>query len=723
MIETGLTVDVTKIDADQGFFDEFERPTKEQWKAEATVALKGAPFDKVMYTKTYENLTIEPIYCAEDIEGLPHLKSRPGFAPFVRSTKASGYLGEPWKICQELTDGIPEKFNEEAKFDIARGQTGLHIVLDRPTRIGQDPADATSDEIGVRGLSLASLADLATALDGIDSAAVSLLCYTGATALPLIALFAAAQGDAGKDLNETAACIGCDPLGELASEGHIAMSIDAAYDSMAQTIAWAQKKAPKLQTIFIQGHPYHNAGASSNEEVAFALASGAEYLRAMMARGLPIDDVAQRIRFGFSLGSTFFMEIAKLRAARILWSQLVAAFGGSEEAQKMRIHGRSSAFNKTVFDPYVNMLRITSEGMSGAVGGVDSLHLAPFDEPQRTPDRFSRRIARNVQVMLQEEARFTMPIDMGGGSYYIEKMTNDFAASAWAIFQDIENKGGMAAAIAAGQPQAMCAATAAKRARNIQHRSDVILGTNMYANLAEKKIDIPQIDHDAIKKSRIAVLTAWRRKTLLYTLGDQLGAIESGLGDPSFPAVDRAIEALRSGATLGQLVELAAPSTAATVTRLLITRSAKDFETLRTRVEAAQQNNGRKFQIFLATMGPIPQHKPRADFAAGFFEVTGFEMLWNAGFETADAAADAALAANVSVIVICSTDATYPDYVPKLASRIKAARPAATVIVAGKQAAEVEQAFIAAGVDDFIHVRSNCYEFNKKLFDKYTEAK
>jgi methylmalonyl-CoA mutase len=723
MIETGLTVDITKIDADRGFFDEFERPSKEQWKAEATAALKGAPFDKVMYTKTYENITIEPIYCAEDIEGLPHLKSRPGFAPFVRSTRASGYLGEPWKICQELSEGIPEDFNEEAKFDLARGQTALHIVLDRPTRLGLDPAVAVSEEIGARGLSLASLADLKTAIAGIDPQKTALLCYTGAIALPLVALLAAAVGDDGDHLDALDACIGCDPLAELASEGRIAMSIDAAYDCMAQTITWANQNAAKLQTVFIQGHPYHNAGASSNEEVALALATAAEYLREMISRGLSIDDVAPQIRFGFSLGSNFFMEIAKLRAARILWSQLVAAFGGSDKAQKMSIHGRSSAFNKTVFDPYVNMLRITSEGMSGAIGGVDSLHLAPFDEPQRTPDRFSRRIARNVQVMLQEEARFTRPIDVGGGSYYIEKMTNDFAASAWAIFQDIEKQGGMAAAIAAGRPQAMCAATAAKRARNIQQRSDVILGTNMYANLAEKKIEIPTIDHEAIKKSRTAAVAAYRRKNQRYTLGDQLCAIEEGLSKLAFPAVAQAIEAIRSGATLGELWELAAPSAAAAVTPLAITRSAKDFEALRMRVEATQRSSGKKFQIFLATMGPIPQHKPRADFSAGFFEVAGFEMLWNNGFETADAAAEAALASQAPVVVICSTDATYPDYVPTLAARIKGVRPETTVIVAGKQAPEVEQSFIAAGVDDFIHVRSNCYEFNKKLFDKYTEAK
>jgi methylmalonyl-CoA mutase len=716
-----MTVDITQIDAERGFFDEFEKPSKERWKEEATAALKGAPFDKVMYTKTYENLTIEPIYLAEDIEGLPHLGSRPGFQPFVRSTKPEGLIASQWKISQELTNAFPEEFNEEARFDIARGQTGLSIVLDRPTRTGQSLIEANAEDVGYRGLSLATLADLQVAISGIDTSKVALQCYTGATSLPLLAMLAALMKSEGKDITCLTACIGSDPLTELAVEGGIKMSPKAAYDSMYQTMVWALKNAPKVQTIFIQGHPYHDAGASSTEEVAFALATAAEYLREMINRGIPVDEVAPRIRFGFSLGSNFFMEISKLRAARILWSQLVAAFGGNEESQKMAIHGRTSAYNKTVFDPYVNMLRVTSEGFSGAVGGADSMHLAPFDEPIRTPDRFSRRIARNVQIMLQEESRFNVPIDMGGGSYYIEKMTNNFAEAAWSIFQGIEKEGGMLAAIKAGVPQSMSEATAARRAKNIESRQDVILGTNMYANLTEKKIDIPTIDREQLKKARTDSVSDYRRKSMIFALGEKLSAVENCFSDHLRWAMDAAIEAIQNGATLSELFEIVADlgDERLAVRPLKISRAAKTFEILRTHMDQFLDKTGKRLQIFLANMGPIPQHKPRADFTCGFFEVSGFEMLNNSGFESSEAAADAALASGASIIVICSTDATYPDYVPAVVSRIKEAKPEATVMVAGKQSADIEKSFIAAGVDDFIHVRANCYELNKKLQEKY----
>ncbi|MDR1275086.1 MAG: acyl-CoA mutase large subunit family protein, partial [Candidatus Accumulibacter sp.] len=653
MDETGLTVDITTIDADKGFFDEFERPEKENWKAEVVKALKGAPFDKVMFTKTYENLTIEPIYNAEDIEGLPHLKSRPGFQPYVRNTRPEGFLGEPWKIAQELTLAFPEKFNEEARYDASRGQTGLTVVLDRATRTGKDPADACEEDVGGEGLSLATLGDLKRALFELDVKALHLQCHTGASALPLLAMLVAALKSENKDLGRDlgTACIGSDPWAELATEGALEMSVETALACMYQTSRWAVRNAPKLQTVFIQGHPWHNAGASSTEEVAFALATAAEYLREMIGRGLSIDDAAPRIRFGFSLGSNFFMEIAKLRAARILWGQLVAAFGGNEESQKMAIHARTSARNKTLYDPYVNMLRVTSEGFSGAVGGADSMHLAPFDEPIRTPDRFSRRIARNVQVMLQEEARFTMPIDMGGGSYTIEKLTHEFAQTAWRIFQEIEKNGGMAAAIAAGTPQAMAEATAAKRAKAVETRSDVILGTNMYANLAEKKIEAPVVDRAALKKARTEEVAADRHAHRLYSLGFDLTRIEDGFAGEG-EAVDLAIDAVANGATLGEIHEVltALDAERPSAKPLRIVRLAESFERLRREVETKFAEAGRRVRLFLANMGPIPQHKPRADFSRGFFEVAGFEVVGNAGFETVDAAAEAALASDAPVV-------------------------------------------------------------------------
>ncbi|MDR1934653.1 MAG: acyl-CoA mutase large subunit family protein [Candidatus Accumulibacter sp.] len=728
MGEQAAAVDITKIDAEHGFFDEFEKPDKERWKAEATAALKGAPFDKVLYTRTYEGLTIEPIYCAEDIEGLPHLGSKPGFPPFARGTRANGFIGEPWRISQEITLAFPQEFNDEARHDLARGQTALNIVLDRPTRTGLDPADAPEDEVGARGVSLATLADVSTLFRGIDLARVAVHCHAGVTALPLLAMLAVALQDNERGVNclyGLEGCVGGDPLGVLAADGRLAVSLGTAYDSLYQTTAWALKKAPKLQTILAQGHPHHDAGASSTEEVAFALATAAEYLRATIGRGLTVDEAAPRIRFGFSLGSNFFMEIAKLRAARILWAQVVAAFGGGVEARKMTIHGRTSAFNKTVFDAHVNMLRVTSEGFSGAVGGVDSMHVAPFDEPIRTPDRFSRRIARNVQVMLQEEARFVIPIDMGGGSYTIEKLTHEFGRAAWSLFQDIEKNGGMERAIAAGTPQAMAAATAARRAKAIETRSDVILGTNMYANLGEKKIDAPLVDHAALKKARVAEVAHHRHAHLLYSLGFKLTDIERGFAGAGGDALELAIDAVDSGATLGELFEVLAgldrDGERPAATPLKIMRRAESFERLRQQVESTFARTGKRLRVFLANMGPIPQHKPRADFSIGFFEVAGFEMLGNSGFETVDAAAGAALASGAPVVVICSTDATYPDYVPDLTRRVKAAKPETTVIVAGKQPPEVTEAFNAAGVDDYIHVRANCYEINRKLYEKTME--
>ena len=325
MAEADVTVDITKIDTDRGFFDEFPFPDYGEWKEEVVKALKGAPFEKVMFTSTYEGLTINPIYSADDIKELPHLDSRPGFIPFVRGTRVGGYLKKAWDICQELTVPLPEDFNDEARFDRERGQTMLNLVLDRPTREGYDPAEA--DQLGERGLSLATVADVRHTFKGLEAERTPLLSYTGAVSLPLIALLASGLKADGCNLERITGCVGSDPLAELARWGTLRMDLNSAYDLMFLGTAWAKEAMPELQTIFIQGHPYHDAGASSTEEVAFALATAAEYIREMLNRGLAVNDITPRMRFGFSLGSNFFMEIAKLRAARILWSQIAAAFG------------------------------------------------------------------------------------------------------------------------------------------------------------------------------------------------------------------------------------------------------------------------------------------------------------------------------------------------------------------------------------------------------------
>ncbi len=268
----------------------------------------------------------------------------------------------------------------------------------------------------------------------------------GTAALPLLAMLVAHARRAGRPASDLHGCLEDDPLGVLAHEGAIPLSLGRAYDEMAQITLWAERHAPRLQTVAVHTYPYHNAGANAVQELAFALATGVAYLRAMQRRGADVNVAARRMRFDFAVGGNFFMEIAKLRAARLLWSQVVDAFCGGGKARWMRQHARRARRNKTTIDPYVNMLRVTTEALAAAVGGVESLHVAPYDEPARPPDEFSRRIARNAQVILQEEAHLTAVVDPAGGSYAVEALTDRLARDAWALFQEIEGMGGMAEA-------------------------------------------------------------------------------------------------------------------------------------------------------------------------------------------------------------------------------------------------------------------------------------
>lgn len=360
------------------------------------------------------------------------------------------------------------------------------------------------------GLSISSVEDLAQALDSVDLENTPLYIQASTSALTFTALLAALVKKQGKSLAKVCGAIGMDPLGQLARDGRLPRDLDGIYDVMAQLTAWAKANAPQLQTITVQGSPYHNGGASATQELAFVLATAVEYLRTMQARGLSVDDAAPRFRFSLSIGSNFFMEIARLRAARLLWAKIVQAFGGSSEAQKMKLHARTSAWNQTIYDPHVNLLRGTTEAFSAVVGGCDSLHISPFDELVRIPDDFSRRVARNTHTVLREETHITHTVDPAGGSWYVETLTDAVARQTWAIFQEVEKQGGMAEALQAGWPQSQIADTAAKRAANIAKRKDIFVGTNMYPNLKETRIEPAPVDAWAIQTERTTALNQFR---------------------------------------------------------------------------------------------------------------------------------------------------------------------------------------------------------------------
>jgi methylmalonyl-CoA mutase len=693
-----------QADAAAPTFDEFPPTPYEEWRRAVDKFLKGAPFEKRLVTRTYEDIDLQPMYRQEDIARLPHLDSLPGFAPYLRGTSPLGYVASSWDVAQELPYATPAAFNEALRADLVRGQNAVNLVLDRPTLAGVDADQAEADDVGRGGLSISSVADLARALDGVDLESTPIYIQASTSALTFTALLAALVRHQGKSLAKMRGAIGMDPLGQLARDGRLPRDLDGIYDVMAQLTAWAKANAPRVRTITVQGSPYHNGGASTTQELAFALATAVEYLRAMQARGLSIDDIAPRIRFSLSIGSNFFMEIARLRAARLLWAKIVQAFGGNEESQKMHLHARTSAWNQTVYDPHVNLLRATTEAFSSAVGGCDSLHISPFDELLRVPDEFSRRVARNTHIVLREESHITRTVDPAGGSWYVENLTDSVGRKTWAIFQEVEKQGGMAKALEAGWPQSQIADTAARRAANIARRKDIFVGTNMYPNLKETRIEPAPVDAWAVQAERAAALQPHRASADAGQKQAALEQLSRGGG-----VVEAAIQAALAGATLGEIAQAARAHAKAgpTINAVHAQRGAQAFEALRQAAETYVARTGQRPVVFLATMGPLTQHKARADFTTAFLGVGGFETIYPSGFNTPDEAADAALASGAKAVVICSTDPTYPDIVPPLVQKLKKAAPDLIVMLAGYPADQVE-AFKAAGVDDFIHLNANC---------------
>ena len=688
--------------------DEFTPPTDEEWKAACEALLKGAPFEKKMFTKTYEGITFDPMYTRKHTEDILPKGVMPGMGDYLRGVDAAGYIGKPWGIAQACDETLPAENNELLRHEHDKGATIYHIVLDTASRTGVDARQA--ETVGDTGTSVTTVEDMHVLLTGLDLAKFPLYVYAGANAVPLLALVAAARRASGEDMAEVRGIVGADPIGALAADGKLPASLDAHYDSLAAAARWATVNAPHLRTVFVRSDVYSNGGANDVQEVASVLATATAYLRALCERGLTIDEAASQIAFAFSMGANFFLQIAKLRAVRPLWAQIVGAFGGSAEAQKMRIHARPALFFKTIYDPYVNMLRNTTEIFSGVVGGIDSFESAPFDEPIRKGDEFSRRIARNVQIMLQEEFGLLQPIDPAGGSWAVETLTRQMKEKIWAEFQRIEKEGGIVAALRAGSLQESVAAVLAARFKNADLRRDRIVGNNMYPNMTETLLETRAEDTAALKAQRTADIDAYLSDIDVKHRDEALTSLRQA------HSVDNAVEAALAGATIAELMTAVTEGNGAeTVTAIAPHRWSERFEALRQRTEEYKAEKNDNVKIFLANMGPIPQHKARADFTTGFLQVGAFEVLGNDGFKTVEEAADAARASGADAVVICSTDATYPEIVPALAPKLHEVLPKARVFLAGAAPKDLLETYKEAGIDEYISVRANCYEILESL--------
>ncbi|MDQ8184413.1 methylmalonyl-CoA mutase family protein [Pelagicoccus sp. SDUM812002] len=699
-------------ETNQDLLKDFKQATYEEWREAAEALLKGAPFEKRMLTKTPEGIVLQPIYRLEDVAELKTSTDAPGEGNFARGANASGYLGNAWEIAQEQPYGDPAVFNEALLKDLDAGQSAVNALLDVATQLGMDPDQAEDAQVGECGLSLATLDDLKVAFGGLKADYLPVYFQSGCAGLATQALFSAWMKSQGLDPSKVKGGLNMDPYGVLASRGKLPASLNALLDELSLLVKQNAKNSPNFTSAGISGIPYHGAGASATEELASILASGLAYLRAMDERGVSVDDAAAQVRFTLSIGGNFFMEIAKFKVARILWAKIVKELGGGPEACRMQIHARTGMANKTQLDPYVNMLRTTTEAFSAVVGGASSVCVGCFDEAVRLPDDFSRRIARNLQVILQEECELTHVIDPAGGSWYIDSLVEELAKKAWETFQGIEKDGGILTALQSGKWQETLTATRASREATLGQRRASLIGTNQYPNLEEKPLKRGIVTTPAFKE-RAREAAKLRRAS--NDCASVRKAYENAADDGKVGILVDAVEKGATAACITQLFRSDAVEESLSVP-LPSWRLAQNYEALRAAASKYQQKTGTAPQIFLANLGPLKKHKIRADFTRSFFAAGGFECQYSNGIEDIGTGVKDFIKSGARIAVICGTDPDYMETVPALAESLKTAAPDMKLLLAGFPGENLE-AFKQAGLDDYIFVKSNNYEVNKAYLE------
>lgn len=686
----------------------FKSASYEEWKEAAEKLLKGAPFEKKMLTKTPEGIVLQPIYREESVEGSGAKNAYPGQGDFLRGNTSSGYLSKPWEIAQEQPYGDPVDFNRALIKDLMGGQSAVNVLLDAATQLGIDPDQADDYQLGECGVSLATIEDVEAAFAELSADYLPVYFQSGCAGAAVQALFFSWLEKKGLGVSQVSGGVNMDPLAVLASRGKLPSSLDSLFDQLADLVKHNAKVAPNFSAAGISTLSYNGAGASANEELASALSSGVAYLRAMAERGVEIDDAAKQVRFTLAVGGDFFMEIAKFRAARALWSRVVRELGGSVDASRMKQHARTAVANKTRLDPYVNMLRTTTEAFSAVLGGADSVCVGCFDETVRLPDDFSRRIARNLQIILQEECELTDVVDPAGGSWYIEKLSDELARKAWESFQELEKEGGILASLKSGKWQEKLTEIRKSKEKMVGQRRVSLIGTNQYPNLDEKPLADGPKTSDSFKES--ARSKSKNSKDGLDT--DALANEYQLLAETE--KIGFLVDLVSKGATVGVLSKVAGSvAEEETLDTVLPSwRLSQQYEALRTASANYAAKKGNAPQIFLANLNVLKKHKIRADFTRSFFAAGGFECLYSDGIEDLDAGVKAYKESGAKLAVICGTDPDYEKWVPKLAKALKEGDPDMRLLLAGFPGDKLDE-YKAAGLDDYIFVKSDNYQVNK----------
>lgn len=677
------------------FADGFAMPTYEEWVAEVEKALKGAPFDKRMHTKTYEGVTLRPIYTRQDWPPTGDPSGFPAAMPFTRGGRAAGNRVDNWDIRQSYAYPDLAKCNDIILHELARGVTSMHICFDAAAQAGLDADQPGADKLaGAGGVTIGSVDDLDRLLTGVHLDLVTVSLGAGPQFLAAAAMLDALWRRRGVDADAAQGALGADPLCALAETGALPVSAETALAQMADLAGHTLRNWPRATAVGVDTSPYHDAGATESQDLAISMATAVAYLRAMTAAGLSIDDACRQILFTYSVTCDQFLGICKLRAARKMWARVAESCGASTAARAMRIDAVTAWRMMSKRDPWVNMLRTTVACFAAAVGGADSIRVRPFDAPLGLPDELGRRIARNTHVILAEESNLAKVIDPAGGSWYVESRTDELAKVAWAEFQAIEKAGGIIAVLHDGSLAKKIAESWTQREAALAKRRDPLTGVSEFPNVLETPLDLQQPDLLAIWRS-----ASDRAKAARAAAGGAAAAVAALKSAATGAVAPAAAAAAAAGATIGQIAGTLAGAPVS-LSPLPKHRLAERFEDLRDAADAYKSKTGDAPKIFLANLGTVAQHTGRATFAKNFFEVAGIQAIGNAGFADVPACTEAFQASGAKIAIICSADPIYEQMAQPVAQSLKAAG-CIHLFLAGNPG-DKKDAYMSAGIDDFI---------------------
>ena len=676
------------------------------WKALAEKELRGRAISDIEW-ETLEGIRVKPLYEASDTAGLDHMGGTPGVAPFTRGVKATMYAGRPWTIRQYAGFSTAEESNAFYRRNLAAGQQGVSVAFDLATHRGYDSDHPrVVGDVGKAGVAIDSVEDMKILFDGIPLDQVSVSMTMNGAVIPILASFIVAGEEQGHDKALLSGTIQNDILKEFMVRNTYVYPPEPSMRAVADIIQYTSDHMPKFNSISISGYHMQEAGANLVQELAYTLADGREYVRAAIARGMDVDAFAGRLSFFFAIGMNFFMEAAKLRAARLLWSRVMAEFEPKNPRSSMlRTHCQTSGVSLQEQDPYNNVIRTAYEAMSAVLGGTQSLHTNALDEAIALPTDFSARIARNTQLILQEETGVTNVVDPLAGSYYVESLTAELAEKAWALMEEVEEMGGMTKAVASGMPKLRIEESAARRQAMIDRGDEVIVGVNKYRKDKEDPIDILEVDNDAVRAAQIARLERIRESRDTAACEAALEAVEEvAKGDGNLLAA--AVEAARARATVGEIsmaMEKVFGRHRAEVKTLAGVYGAayegdEGFAAIQKDVEGFAEEEGRRPRMLVVKMGQDGHDRGAKVIATAFADI-GFDVDVGPLFQTPEEAAQDAVDNDVHVVGISSQAAGHKTLAPKLIEALEAAGAGDIIVICGGVIPQQDYEFLTgAGV-------------------------